>query len=180
VKEKTSHVMQLMKQQPNFLKIKTALALCGTLFLTHCSLIGGSGLKRAKNISYSVPSSWIETDSDDESDKAFKLSSGSTVTLTSSCQNSRQATLESLTKDLLLGARKVRFIKQEKINIANAQALFSHVNATVEGKAFQLLFVVTKKNNCIFDFSLLSPKSIPQQEISEFLDFAKSFNYGQS
>lgn len=172
--------MQLMKSQPTASNLKFILSLCGTLLLTHCSLVGSSGLKHAKNISYTVPTGWMETESEGESDKAFKLSSGSTVTLTSSCQSQRQATLESLTKDLLLGARKIRFIKQENFNIANSPALFSHVNATVEGQAFQLLFVVTRKNGCIFDFSLLSPKSIPQKEIAEFIDFAKSFNYEQN
>lgn len=148
--------------------------------LSNCSLMGGSGLKRAKNVSFSVPPNWSETDTAGESDRAFKLNSGSTVTLTSSCQGQRKTSLEALTKDLLLGARKVKVLRQERLNIANAEALFSHVNATVEGQAFQLLFVVTKKNNCVFDFSLVSPKSIPQQETTEFLDFAKSFNYGQS
>jgi hypothetical protein len=172
--------MQLTKLQLTASKLKLILSFSGTLLLTHCSLMGSSGLKHAKNISYSVPSSWTESDSEGESDKAFKLSSGSTVTLTSSCQNQRQSSLESLTKDLLLGARKIHFIKQEKFDIANSKALFSHVNATVDGQAFQLLFVVTKKNSCVFDFSLLSPKSVPQKEIVEFLDFAKSFNYGQN
>jgi len=172
--------MQLWTIQRSVRYLLLFSSISGLLTLTCCSLIGSGGLKRAKGLSYSIPAGWIETDSEGESDRAFKLNSGSTVTLTSSCQGNRKSTLESLTKDLLLGARKVKFIKQENINIANAEALFSHVNATVEGKSFQLLFVVTKKNNCVFDFSLVSPKSIPQKEVIEFLDFAKSFNYGQS
>jgi len=172
--------MQLRSIQLRVKTLALAFAPIALSLLTHCSLIGGSGgLKRASNVSFSVPAHWQETDSNGESDRAFKLESGSTVTLTSSCQGSRKASLENLTKDLLLGARKIKFIKQERLNIANAEALFSHVNATVDGQAFQLLFVVTKKNNCVFDFSFVSPKSIPQREISEFLEFAKSFNYGQ-
>ncbi len=171
--------MQLRSIQQSVRNLSLFFALFISLLLANCSLIGSSGLKRASNVSFSVPAHWIETDSNGESDRAFKLESGSTVTLTSSCQNARKTSLESLTKDLLLGARKIKIIKQQKLNIANAEALFSHVNATVEGQAFQLLFVVTKKNSCVFDFSLVSPKSIPQHEISEFLEFAKSFNYGQ-
>ncbi len=172
--------MQLRQIQPSVKKLKFLITSSLLIILPNCSLIGVSGLKKAKNISFSVPSDWIETDSKGESDRAFKLSSGSIVTLTSSCQGNRNSNLKSLTQDLLLGARKIKFIKQEKLNIANAEALFSHVNATVEKQAFQLLFVVAKKNDCVFDFSLVSPKSIPQKEVLEFLESAKSFNYGQS
>jgi hypothetical protein len=150
-----------------------------SLSLTRCSLSGSSGIKHAKNISYAAPSDWVDSDQG-ESDRAFKLSSGATVSLNSSCQNKREASLDILTRDLLLGSRKIHFVKKEKLKLATGDALFSHVNATVEGQAFQLLFVVTQVNDCIFDFSLVSPKPIPQKDIKEFIDFAKSFNYGKS
>lgn len=165
------------------LKQKASILVCLFIAITsmsRCSLLGSSGLKHAENMSFTVPTNWKETESEAESDKAYRLSSGSTVTVTSSCNETRQLSLKNLTKDLLLGARKVKFIQQEPVVIANTQALFSHVNATVEGQAFQLLFVVLKKNSCVFDFSLVSTKSIPEREIMEFLTFAKSLVYGQS
>lgn len=170
--------MQLRYLQPSVNRVRLLFIFLSTFALTNCSLIGGSGIKRAKNVSFSAPEDWAETSSGGESDRAFKLKSGSTVTLTSSCQAPRSSSLERLTKDLLLGARKVHFIRQEKLIIANTQALFSHVNTTVDDQPFQLLFVVLKKNDCIFDFTLVSPRSITQSEIQEFLQFAKSFNYG--
>jgi hypothetical protein len=148
--------------------------------LPQCSLLTSSGLKHAKDISFSTPNEWKEIESHGESDKAFKLPSGSTVSITSSCQGTRQASLKNLTRDLLLGARKIKFIQRDRIIIANTEALFSHVNATVDGQAFQLLFVVFKKNNCLFDFTLVSTQSITRDEIESFLTFAKSLNYGQS
>mgnify|MGYP006273333813 CR=1 FL=1 len=172
--------MQLRMKQLTPQRLLHMGILCSVLFLCRCSLLSSSGLKHAKGLGYSVPASWVETQSEVDSDRAFKLNSGSTVTLTSSCQGIRQVSLKNLTKDLLLGARKIKFIRQEPLIIAQTEALFSHVNATVEGKAFQLMFVVLRKNNCVFDFSLVSPQPIPQNELEEFLNFAKSFNYGQS
>ena len=170
--------MQLRYLQLSVNRLCLTFLFLSSFALTHCSLIGGAGIKRAKNVSFSTPENWAETSSDGESDRAFKLKSGSTVTLTSSCQAPRSSSLERLTKDLLLGARKIQYIKQEKFVVANTQALFSHVNTTVDEQPFQLLFVVLKKNDCIFDFSLVSPKPITHSEIQEFLQFAKSFNYG--
>ena len=176
----TSFVMHLWMDQLTHKFILTIGLMTSAILLSRCSILGSSGLRHAENISFSAPTDWRVTDSEGESDKAFKLPSGSTVTVTSSCHENRQVSLHNLTKDLLLGARKVKFIRQENVNIAKTQALLSHVNATVEGQAFQLLFVVLRKNGCVFDFSLVSTKSIPEKEIKDFLEFAKSLEYGQS
>lgn len=167
------------------LQLKTKFSLfLGILILipilSRCSLLGSSGLRHAKNLSFSTPSGWTETQPEGDTDKAFKLPSGSTVTVTSSCQETRNVSLRNLTKDLLLGARKVKFLNQETMIIARTEALFSQVNATVEGQAFQLLFVVLKKHGCVFDLSLVSTKSISRDEIKEFISFSKSFEYEQS
>lgn len=173
-------MMQLMTklQHPIFHRTFTVLVMLSAL--TQCSILTSSGLKHAKGISFSAPHEWKEIESHGESDKAFKLPSGSTASITSSCQGARQISLENLTKDLLLGARKVKIIHKDRIIVANTEALFSHVNATVDGQAFQLLFVVLKKDNCVFDFTLVSTQSIGRAEIEAFLTFAKSLNYGQS
>ena len=174
-------MIQIIKLQLSVISLDHYLLLFLLLILTNCSIMGtSSNTSHAKNISYLVPAHWIETDSNGESEKAFKLSSGATVTLTSTCQSTRENTLETLTKDLLLGARKINYIKQEKISIANSQALFSEVTAHLEGVYFYLQFIVAKKNSCIFDFSLVSAKPISAKESEDFFGFAKSFNYGKS
>ncbi|MSP19071.1 MAG: hypothetical protein EXR74_05825 [Bdellovibrionales bacterium] len=174
-------MIQVIKLQLSVISLVHYFLISILLLLTNCSIMGtSSNANHAKNTSYLVPVHWIETDSNGESEKAFKLSSGATVTLTSTCQSNRDNTLEALTKELLLGARKINYIKQEKISIANSQALFSEVTAHLEGVHFYLQFIVAKKNSCIFDFSLVSAKPISQKESEDFFGFAKSFNYGKS
>ena len=168
-------INQLMKKSTYYFGIFSC-----ALLLARCSLLSSSGLQHAKDLSLTAPSTWTETESEGDTDKAFKTAAGSMVTVTSSCQENRQVSLRNLTRDLLLGAKKVKFIQQQPMIIARTEALFSHVNTTVEGKAFQLLFIVLRKNSCVFDFSLVSPKPISQGEIQEFISFTKSFDYGQS
>ncbi len=163
---------------------KPAFCFLGALlvFAAGCALFGGGGeesLVRAKGFTASEPTDWQEVDADDESDRAFRLKSGNLVTLTSSCGRAAANSLEVLTRSLLLGTRKVRYLKKERLTIQGEEALHSSIQATLEGKPFRLEVVVLKKNGCVFDFSLMSPHEVGETDQTEFLNFVKSFQYGK-
>ena len=158
------------------LLVLVELMLCG------CAIFGvkGETLQRAKNYNVTVPSSWTAQTSNQESDRAFKTSTGNTATLTSSCEQKAGMSLEVLTRHLLLGARNTVFLKEESHTVSGEEGRYSSVKTTLEGSKFFLEIFVLKRNACVFDFTLVSNKEIPIKEQGEFVSFFKSLSYGNN
>lgn len=153
-----------------------------SLLIAGCALFGGGGesLKRAKNYHVTAPTTWLARETNNESDKAFKTSSGSVATVTSSCQRNANAPLEVLTKHLLLGARKISFQERQRIVVDGQEGLYSLVKATLDGVPFHLQLFVLPHHACVFDFSMVSPKAFNETEKEEFISFFKSYSYGNN
>lgn len=166
-------------QRTTSLLLQSGLALCLAL-LSGCSLLGGeSDLIRADTYKVDALPGWKSRDAKD-SDRAYVLPSKNVVTVTSSCQRDTEASLELLTRHLLIGGRNVDFVEKRPMTVDNANGLFSRVRATYDGvRAYLLLFVVTKAD-CVFDFSLVSHKLIPDSDVDDFLSFVKTFRYGKN
>lgn len=161
----------------------TSLALWGApwgfVVATGCALFGsGPDLQRAKGYSVKAPSSWENVEKA-ESDRAFRLPSGGLATVTSSCNRNSDAPLETLTKHLMLGARHVNILEQKRENVDGVAGLKTKVKATFEGKPINLVLFVLAKEDCIFDFSMMSPKEITSGDDSDFMKLVQSFNYGK-
>ena len=77
-----------------------------------------------------------------------------------------------------MGSRNIKVLEEKEILIDGGAGLFTSVQATSDGKSFFLGLAVVKKLGCVFDFSLISPVAIPPSEISEFLTFVRSLQYG--
>lgn len=164
----------------DFRHFKTQFLLLGAIVLiAGCAILGGSGneISRADDYSLSTPSSWQKKGTDGESDYAYRLPSGNTVTVTSSCNKHKEASLKVLTRELLIGSRNVKIEREESLVILGSEAHYSRVRASSEGVPFLLDIVVLKKRGCVFDFSLMSPKSITPNETKEFLSFVRTLKY---
>lgn len=132
--------------------------------------------KRAYGYHLSTPPTW-KTRSADQSDHAFQLPSGNTVTVVSSCARNADAPPDVLTKHLLIGSRNIVIDKQEKVSVDGADGLHSAIRATFDGMPFFLEVMVIPKAGCVFDLSLISPKPIHPKESQEFERFAQTFRY---
>jgi hypothetical protein len=143
-----------------------------------CSLFGGGGIEHSGAYTVQRPKDWRALDHGD-SDEAFRLPSGNLVTLTSSCDKDTNVSLSLLTKQLLIGARHINVIKQIPMTVQQKEALYSSLRASYENVPFNIEAVVLTRDTCIFDFTLLSPKPIPEKDIEQFLVFVKSFSYGK-
>ncbi|MBI1859999.1 MAG: hypothetical protein HYR96_03655 [Deltaproteobacteria bacterium] len=153
------------------------------LITASCALLGGGGpedrvsnIKHAKNYQTASPTAWTPIDRAD-SDSAYKTRAGNITTMTSSCDRDATQSLELLTKHLLIGARKIQTVESETMMIDGTEGLYSHVKAQLEGKPFELHLFVTTRKNCIFDFTLMSPKTSTDIEVGEFKSFVRSFRY---
>ncbi len=146
-----------------------------------CALFGGGGEGNwARSDSYTVspPANWKKREPVD-SDQAFQLPSGSIATVTSSCNRHPDAPLPLLTKHLLFGTRDVLIERRESFPVDEAEGLFSKLTATMDGAKFYMLLVVARKNSCVFDFSLVSPRSITGGDENEFIIFVRSYRNGK-
>ena len=85
-----------------------------------------------------------------------------------------------MTRHLLIGDRDTNIVTREKLVVDGREGLFSTVETTLEGKPFHLNLFVLPSHGCIFDFSLVSPRKITENETHEFLSFVKSFKYGKN
>ena len=150
------------------------------VILAGCALFGGgpddrvNSLKRSKDYTVKPPTNWSSIDRVD-SDSAYRTSAGNIVTVTSSCDRDSKQPLELLTRHLLIGARKIQTISTEHITVSQADGLYSHVQAQLEGRPFELHLFVASLKGCIFDFSLVSPSTINSTETLEFKTFLRSF-----
>ena len=129
---------------------------------------------------YSVlaPPTWKAIDKH-ESDKAYRLGSGNVVTVTSSCKSSSDAPLDVLTRQLLIGGRNIEWVEKRNITVDGSNGLFSRLRASFDNVRAYLIVFVLPKDGCVFDFSLVSNKLIPDADIDDFLVFVKSFKYGK-
>lgn len=147
--------------------------------LSSCAIFGGgeTGLKRASDYHLDVPADWERLKSKGETDKAFRLPSGNAVTVISSCKTRRGGNLKVLSQQLLIGTRNKKILQEKPFEVSGGSGLFSSVKATLDGKRVYLGLVVIKERGCVFDFTLMSSSPLPQEELDEFLTFAKTLEY---
>ena len=100
--------------------------------------------------------------------------------MNSSCNRNTHEPLEWMTRHLLFGDRDTNIVRREKLAVDGKEGLFSDVQTSLEGKPFRLNLFVLPTHGCIFDFSLVSPRNISENETHEFLSFVKSFKYGKN
>lgn len=82
---------------------------------------------------------------------------GSVIQVNSSCDPSLDIPLEALTNHLMIGFTERALLDQERVPMAGREALRTHVRAKLDGVPRELLLVVLKKNECVYDFALVAP-----------------------
>ncbi|UJR82757.1 Hypothetical protein I5071_48220 [Sandaracinus amylolyticus] len=86
---------------------------------------------------------------------------GAIVQLNATCDPSRDVPLTALTNHLLIGFREREIVEQEFVSMDAREALRTHAVATLDGVPRELLFVVLKKDDCVYDFALITPPGTP-------------------
>ncbi len=156
------------------------LLICFPLLQSCALLTSGDSreLPRAKGFQVLPPATWKETSTKGESDQAYLTSSKSIATLTTSCGTPTKASLETLTKQLLVGIKSIKFKERKKLSVDGFTGLYSEIHSTLDEKPFFLLVYVLPATDCVFDFTLVGPKEFSSAEKQEFLSFIESFKNG--
>lgn len=149
-------------------------------FTGGCALLGSNENKvqHAENYQLVPPENWKVAKPRGECDHAYELPSGNTVSVTSSCDRSRDANLKTLTRQLLIGLRQIKVIEESEMPLSQGSGLFTHLQASSEGTPLVLGLAVVKIMGCVFDFSLVSKKPLSSAEKKDFLKLVKSLRYG--
>jgi hypothetical protein len=142
----------------------SALAALALLALPACG--GGGtyqgGVYHDSQATYDLGSlgpGWSRVDLGDQNDLAFRNDSvDGVVQVNASCDPSLDIPLEALTNHLLIGFTEREDVEpQERVPLDAREALRTHMRAKLDGVPRELLFYVLKKNDCVYDFALVTP-----------------------
>jgi len=80
------------------------------------------------------------------------------VQVNGSCDPALDIPLVALTNHLLIGFTEREYVTEPELRqLDGREALHTHVRAKLDGVPRELYFVVTKKDECVFDLSLIAP-----------------------
>jgi hypothetical protein len=142
---------------------------------------GGSGLSgnvfRQGDIAFQVgtiPASWRQLDQEVQGDLAsfaFRDSSRSvTVGAAGRCHvDGDDVPLRSLTQHLYLGFTHRAIQHEEEFQLAGRAALRTEMTARLDGVPKQLIFVVLKKDGCVYDFWRIADQAVDSADFDEFV-----------
>lgn len=82
---------------------------------------------------------------------------GAIIQVNASCDPATDIPLSVLTNHLLAGFTAREIQSEDLIPLDGREALRTHVVASLDGVPRELLIVVLKKNDCIYDFTLITP-----------------------
>lgn len=97
------------------------------------------------------------------------------IALNASCEDYEDAPLKVLTQQLLMGFTERKLIKEELRPLQGREALFSHYLAKMDGVPRELMFVVLKKDGCVYDFMYISPPGRFEEKLATFEEILKRF-----
>ena len=151
------------------------LILFFALLLMSCtSVLNGQVKKRHTQFGLSAPHGW--------SQKTFRgadlfyehQSTQATIFVSAECDKLSDSPLEVLTSQLLVGLSNINFIKQERLYIADREALVSEISARVDGVERFIKTMVLRKNRCVFD-AVFNSAPASSYLATDFDKFIKSF-----
>jgi len=133
--------------------------------LTGCGAGGGSfeaGVYHGSSVDYALPppgDGWRRIDvGEGQNDVAWSHDGlASVIQVNSSCSPELDIPLEALTNHLLIGFTEREYKEEKRVPMAAREALRTHVVAKLDGVPREMVFVVLKKDECVYDFALISP-----------------------
>jgi len=125
-----------------------------------------------------LSSGWSALDVEDQNDLAYHHEAiGAIVQVNATCDPDSDVPLTALTNHLLIGFTERDVREQRVVPMDGREALRTHVIARLDGVERELLFVVMKKDDCVYDFSLIAPPgSAYTRALPEFEAFLAGFS----
>jgi hypothetical protein len=97
------------------------------------------------------------------------------IAINATCEEYEDAPLKVLTQQLLMGFTERKLIKQDLRTLQGREALYSHYLTRMDGVPRELMFVVSKKDGCVYDFMYISPPGRFEEKLPSFEEILKRF-----
>jgi hypothetical protein len=102
--------------------------------------------------------------------------SGHALSVNATCKGHGDVPLDVLTRHLLAGFTERQEVSQEKVVVDEREALRSHFQAKLDGVPVELLLLVLKKDNCVYDFNYIAPLGRLQDRQEDFESLVQGFH----
>jgi len=137
-----------------------------------------NGRYTSKDLEYLVgdlPQGWRVSSRKPADVAFFHRAKGATIYVDNSCTRYSDASLHTLANHLFFGFEDVEVLRQETYELDGREALSRVVLARLDGVLVKMGITVFKKNTCIFDLVLLSPKDGFDENYEVYEDFVDDF-----
>ena len=127
-----------------------------------------------------LPSSWrlFEKEKSGDADMLYEKSrTGAFISVNSVCNRYPDSSLDSLLNELFVPIQHAEVASTRDFKLDDRAALEKIVTGTIDGVDVESRFVVIRKNNCIFDFTLNSRNKIRDEANKEFDNMLAGFHY---
>ncbi len=105
---------------------------------------------------------WSQLKIADRGTAAFEQRDGAVREVGGHCGRRHDIPLEVLRRHLMIGFRDVTMLEERRQRLAEREALYSHMRASLDGVPRELRMVVLKKDGCVFDLlEIGAPSATP-------------------
>jgi hypothetical protein len=115
-----------------------------------------------------------------DNDLAWVAPEGHVIAVNATCADHEDSSLEVLTTHLLIGFTDRQWVGKTKLELDGREALRSKVMARLDGVPTSLDLVVLKKNDCVHDFTYVSPVGQEGAHQAEFDALLAAFRQERS
>lgn len=101
---------------------------------------------------------------------------GHALSVNATCKAHGDVPLDVLTRHLLMGFTERLEVSQEQVVVDEREALRSYYRAKLDGVPVELLLLVLKKDNCVYDFNYVAPLGRLQERREDFESLVRGFH----
>ena len=129
-----------------------------------CATTGAlhDGVYRGEETAYriGVPSSdWTPVTVNHQNDLAWhNEAKGAVMHVDSTCDPAHDIPLTALRSHLLIGFTEREVVTEEVVPMDGREALRTHLHAKLDGVPRDILLQILKKDDCVYDFGLVTPR----------------------
>lgn len=101
---------------------------------------------------------------------------GHALSVNSTCREHEDAPLDVLTRHLLAGFTERLEVERREVVVDEREGLRSRYRAKLDGVPVELLFLVVKKDRCVYDFTYVAPLGRFEERLEGFESLVRGFH----
>lgn len=123
-----------------------------------------------------LPPGWARVKVSDNDVAWYTQETGYALSVNSTCRTYEDAPLDVLTRHLLMGFTERQPVDAQTVVVDEREALRSRYRAKLDGVPVELLFLVLKKDDCVYDFTYVAPLGHFGDRVDDFDALVRGFH----